>query len=552
MGTGLSFVKNCLQPFSVAPADPLTLYFSIPEGDPMDCLLLHVPKYKHHYGPYGEAMFINYLACGMFSLASEVQRKGYSVEVVHLGLEQMVNARFDLAHYLTIHRPAVVGLSLYWHHQSPDTLAVARTVRETLPDSFIVLGGHTASWFAREIIEDYDFIDAVVQGEGERPLVELMGGHASARELSQIPNLVWRDGGEVRINKERWHATDAQLDGYGFSDFLLLASARDYPHLYPYMFPPRRRFLNRLLFEKRRTAAFLIPLGRGCNLQCAWCGGGKEATRTVLARKCPGRLSADAVMEHLERALRFGYSAVATDFDGPGVEEVIAEVLAMCRRRGLRPSWALDAWTLPSKDFIDDFSATVGPGSSLEFSPDLASEELREKYKAYRFTNDDLFRTLEYLEKKETAIGLHFIYGLPGQEKTRAETREMVDRLYRFDCVMRIQQHACELDPASPLFSDPDKYGIVPHLTTFADYVEAHSGDFKMGYSLPGRGEDELFAARCNDVCLIGRNGKVKCQAMQAVTSRPALDILTYAAGKTLWGLRYDSRISKLFMPGAK
>lgn len=518
----------------------------------MDCLLLHVPKFKHHYGPYGEAVFINFMASGLFSLASEVQRKGYSVEVVHLGLEQMVNPRFDLTHYLTTHRPAVVGLSLNWHHQSPDTLAVARLVRDVLPEAFVVLGGHTASAFAEEIVGNYDFVDGVVRGEGENPLVRLLEAVGNRKEMSKVPNLVWRNGSKTVVNGVVWHASDADLGRYGFSDFLLLSSARDYPHLFPYMFPPRRRFLNRLLFEQRRTASFLIPLGRGCNLQCAWCGGGKEATRNLLHRRRTGRLSPNAIVEHLERALRFGYTTIATDFDGPGMEQVLAEVFAVCRRRGLRPNWAMDAWSLPSREFIDDFAATVAPGSTLEFSPDLASEDLRARYKAYQFTNAQLYQTLEYLEKKGTSIGLHFIYGLPGQEDTRAESRDMMDRLHRFGSVMRIQQHACELDPMSPMFNAPERFGIVSHLSTFADYCRAHDEGFKMGYGLPGRGEDELFAARCDDVCLLGRHGKAKCRAMRTVTSRPGLDILTYTAGKTLWGLRYDSKISRLLSPGAK
>lgn len=518
----------------------------------MDCLLLHVPKFRHRYGPFGPAMFINSMAAGLFSIASEVGKSGYGVEILHLGVERIVDPGFDLSAHLLGRRPKVVGLSLNWHHQAPDTMDTARIVRDTLPDAFVVLGGHTASCFAREILEDYPHVDAVIKGEGEVPMVRLVEALAGGSNLGAVPNLWWREDGEVVENDGRWCAGCDELTSFSFADFSPLSNAAQYPHLFPFMFPPERRYLNRLLFDMKSTAAFSLPLGRGCMNTCAWCGGGAHATRKLYGRRKIDCIAPEAAVEHMERAMRFGYTGVATDFNGPGVEKVVLEILALCRRRGFSPRWAMDTWTLPSRDFVDEFAATAAPGSSLLFSPDFAVEQLRERYKGYHFSNSSLFATLDYLDKREVPVGLHFIYGLPGAEQHDRESRAIIERIYRYRCVHRVQQHACELDPMSPLFLQPERYGIVPAVRTFGDYLNAHRGDFLMGFGHPGRTEKEIHDKRCDSVCLLGRYGKQKCAMSRAVTSMPALDILLYAAGKTLWGLRYDSKMSGLFSPGAK
>lgn len=50
---------------------------------------------------------------------------------------------------------------------------MAKIVKEKCPQTFITLGGFTASYFAQEIMENYPFIDSIIKGEGEIPIREL-------------------------------------------------------------------------------------------------------------------------------------------------------------------------------------------------------------------------------------------------------------------------------------------------------------------------------------------------------------------------------------------
>lgn len=518
----------------------------------MDCLLLHVPKFRHPYGPYGEAMFINFMAVGLLSVAESVRRAGYQVQVVHTGLESSLDPGFELAEYLRLHRPKVVGISINWHHQAPDSLDAARLVKEILPEAYLVAGGHTVTCFAEEIMRDFPVFDGVVKGEGERPMAELVRALSSSSGLSDIPNLLWRDGGQVVVNESRWHASPEEIGEFDPANFSLLANGRHYPRMFHLMFPPERRHLNMLLFKRRTSATFVLPSGRGCMRRCAWCSGGGHSTRSLFGREKVALLQPEQMVEAIQKALAHGYTTIATDFRGPSMESFMARLLEVCRMRNVNPRWNLDAWEFPSRDLVDDFNATAGPESTIEFSPDFGSEELRSKYKGYHFSNADLMAQLDYMRGKKVQAGLLFIYGLPALPRHVQEEKALLKRLHKDSAVKRIHFHACELDPMSPMALDPDYYGIIPKVRTFADYVQAHREGFVMGFEHPDRTEADIFAGRCRNACLLGHRGRQKCALIRTATRFPALDPILFAAGSVLWGIGQDKGLAGIFSPGAK
>jgi len=518
----------------------------------LDCLLLHVPKFRHGYGPYGKATFINFMASGLLSLATAVRRAGYQVRVVHVGLERLLSPDFRLEPMLQRERPSVVGVSVHWHHQVPDSLDVVRSVRRELPDAFVVLGGLTASAYAEEILLTCPEVDGVVCGEGEIPLVRLLEARGAGRSPQGVPNLSYRDGGRVVRPSTWWHATDDEFQALEFADFSLLENAAAYPRLYPFMLPPERVRLNRLLFEMKRTAGFHVPLGRGCFRRCAWCGGGADATVGLLRRERSALTSPEAAVATLERALAFGYRTVATDHWFHGMEGFLSDVLTLCRKRGLAPRWNLDAWELPSLEFCEEFAATAGAGSTIEFSPDMGSQRLRERYKAFRFGNDELLAWIDAVGARGLNVGLHFLYGLPSGPEDDLEEKRLLERLERRSNVCRIQFHACEIEPMSPMLLRPEEHGIEPLVKSFSDYARAHRGGFRMGFSHSGLSEAELHAGRCRSYCLLGRNGRMKCRMLRLATGFRALDPLVHAAGRLIWRGGGDRALLDSLSPGAR
>jgi len=114
----------------------------------MKTILLHVPKFNNFYKPIGDFIWLNYMPMGLLALADNLNQNGFETEVVHLGVEWILNRNFHTVELLQ-NRPEIkaIGLSLHWHHQAFDVIEVARTIKSIRKDIFVFLGGDTASFF---------------------------------------------------------------------------------------------------------------------------------------------------------------------------------------------------------------------------------------------------------------------------------------------------------------------------------------------------------------------------------------------------------------------
>jgi hypothetical protein len=99
-------------------------------------------------------------------------------------------------------QPQVVGLCIASVFQLIPSLQLCKALREGGYPGFIVLGGNTVSRLAQEMAIDpvFDLVDGLVTFQGEQPLLELCQVISSGGSLSRVPQLVWRDRGQIRQN----------------------------------------------------------------------------------------------------------------------------------------------------------------------------------------------------------------------------------------------------------------------------------------------------------------------------------------------------------------
>ncbi len=197
-----------------------------------DCVFIHTPKFNHYFHPLNRVGFVNIIAAGLFSMADILTKNGYNVRIFHLGVEKLINPGIKFEEFFKTIKGKVYGLSLQWHYQIYDVIETARIIRKTDPDAFIVLGGITASYFCDEIIERFDFIDAIVKGEGEIPILKLVKEVVEKRySLSVVPNLVYRKDGRIFHNEQTYIASNEELSNLSFTNFSYLEHSDVYSRI---------------------------------------------------------------------------------------------------------------------------------------------------------------------------------------------------------------------------------------------------------------------------------------------------------------------------------
>jgi radical SAM superfamily enzyme YgiQ (UPF0313 family) len=511
----------------------------------IDCLFVHCPKLNNRYEPIDDHMFITLLPMGMFALCDLLCRNGFPSRIIHLGVEWIEDKAFSLLDYLQELRPRVVAMDLHWHHQSHDVIQTAQRIKEAFPDIFQLLGGMTASFYHQEILANYGAIDAIIRGEAEIPILGLMEAlRQGQRDFRDIPNLSWRNGSEVVINPLSYVASREILDDLNFTHLDLL---RNHPTYVRYMGFPF--YVKGVSKEKNfwmyslKSPMFDLEVGRGCPVNCTWCGGSHASQKGISGRRRVTFRHPEKVLQSIEQALSYGYETMHICFDPfPQKSAYYLDLFSRIRAKGLPVECFYESFGLPTAEFIREFAKTFpGPKSFIALSPEVGSERVRRANKGYFYTNDQLVGTLNVMRQEGVFADIFFTYGVAGEtERDLRDTVDLIKRVKEFPNVRGVRAFSIEIEPGAPWHTNPDAYGIKTRLQRFDDYMRYHSDQghdpfVTLGYTIPGffeegTSEGDSFARRiqrfkCRHLCFIHPNarktsspfwGRMLCRASRA------------------------------------
>lgn len=391
---------------------------------------------------------------GLMYLASFLRRHGIEAYCQFNDLQDEAGALQAQIHWLLDQtRPKLVGVSLKWFPHIARALAICRWVKDYSPDVQVVLGGDTATFFADELITSPD-VDYVVRGDGEIPLLRICEG------ADVIPNCTYKPPGCVAAMPIRYlHQPDTLADVYLSHLDQIFVSPAD-AVLTPYMF---------------------IFTGRGCPMNCHYCGGAREVQAEVWNRPrpyCVLRGLAE-IRNDLVR-LKPYTSTFLFDFDLPTYDsfDIYQSLWA-----GIDLSHHYGHfyfWSLPSPEFIRLVASTF---RFVSLNIDLNSLSERHRLQLSRLGivkpqpgDRDVwafFDECAHHANVRTAVNL--INGLPffTQEDIPA-AHAALDRILRtypsFEGLGWGRLHA---QPGAPMTKAYEKFGMQPGAMTYADYLDA-------------------------------------------------------------------------------
>jgi len=127
---------------------------------------------------------------GLERVAAAVRSAGHDVRL--MDLQVFTHAEYTAE--LRVWQPGAVGFSLNYLANVPEVIDLAKATKQQCPDSFVFVGGHSASFIASELLDHgAGAIDCVVRGEGEAiapRVIEAIGD----RGLERLPGVVTRRG----------------------------------------------------------------------------------------------------------------------------------------------------------------------------------------------------------------------------------------------------------------------------------------------------------------------------------------------------------------------
>lgn len=356
---------------------------------------------------------------GIAYIASVLRENGFTVDLFDLASELPLSVeRLERGGFFDYD---VYGFTAY-SKCFPAALEVLSVLRRRNRRAFVVFGGPHASPCAEQLLGEYAEIDCVIRNEGEYPMLRLMQHiRDGTPDLSEVPNLVYREGG-LDYRREGPQADTARpvrcnATTYVVDDLDTLPHpARDY------VIEPDRRSLR---YNRRDVPVQEVHIcsSRGCPKRCTFCS-------IVVASPTYRVRSVDSLMAEIKELY------AASPF---GHVYFVDANFAVSAKRTLAFSRALHNWNpgvtwsgTATADLVIRHADVLEEVARLncvhlEIGIESGSESQLARYNK-RTTVSDNRQAISLLRRCGISLGLDFVMFDP--ETTLAELRENLDFLF--------------------------------------------------------------------------------------------------------------------------
>jgi clorobiocin biosynthesis protein CloN6 len=430
----------------------------------VDLLLVHAPAFfdfrdrEDVYFPYlstsGDVPITplyEYFPIGFKTIQRYLGERGYEVAILNLSTVLLKYPNLDLRALLASVDARLIGIDLHWMVHVQGSLEVARLAKSIHPETPIVFGGISSTYYARQLAE-YPFIDLVLKGyDTHEPLMVLMNELEGDRRLERVENLTWKRDGEI-VENGLTYAPDAFSCGIDWTTV------------------PRERGTQILELMSTQNA--------GCAYNCGWCGGSRDAFRRVFKRKrAMVRKPAAEVRYEFEQARQtpdvgryYFYSVGSYNETREGMNRFLDEI-ERTPFRGI----SYEQFHLASDDMLRRM-VKANPRTTITLSPESHDMTIARLAGRGVYTPDEMEAWIERaLDIGIHAIDIWYFIGMPHQtEASVLDTVAYCERLLKKFQGRRVTPLLCPmipfLDPASNFFEHPEEHGY----RTFFRTVEEH------------------------------------------------------------------------------
>jgi B12-binding domain/radical SAM domain protein len=428
---------------------------------------------------------------GFASLSEYLERHGLKVRIINVAMKMLKDEKFDVERLLQKNRPLAFGIDLHWMAHVQGALALAEIIKRFHPDTPVILGGFSATYYHEEILRQYPFIDFVMRGDStEKPLLQLLQAIKAGGDFKNIPNLTYRDGvNGIQVNP--LNHVPGNLDEITIDYRHIMKKVVRY--IDPTGYQP---FIDWYTYPV--TAVFTC---RGCIYSCKTCGGSAQTFRLMANRRKPAyrnpKLLAQDIFnisDHLHAPVM-----IIGDIFQPG-EEYAFTFLQEMKRRPIANHIAFEFFVPPSRAQLKRIAESIS-NFNIEISPESHDDEVRRAF-GRPYHNESLERMLEdAINFGSKRIDLFFMTGLPKQTyssvlQTVDYCRSLLERCRPYNKLFPfISPLAPFLDPGSTVFEAPEKYGYRLLYRTVEEHRQAllaPSWKYILNYETEWMSRDEI------------------------------------------------------------
>jgi len=410
---------------------------------------------------------------GFVSMAHYLERHGHRARIVNIALKMLNSEKFDAEKFIKRLNAEAFCIDLHWMAHLHGAIEIAKICKKFHPNTPVIFGGFTSTYYHDEILTKFSFIDYVLKGDScEYPLLKLIE-NLNKTDKEDIPNLSWRKNNIVKSNP-----------------------ITNVPETVNFVIDPK--FMLKLIIRDMDIDANLpyrswldeptmpILTSKGCLYNCVKCGGSSECYKRIYNRKKPAFMEPDKVIEQLRLNEEYIKNPVFFLNDiRMGGKRYYEEVFKKIKKEKIDLPVVFELFSPLTEEFAVTLKSTFAH-YNLEMSPEDASDDVR-FCAGKNYTNEDVENSIEIAlnndcdkfdlffmlglgkqSKKSIYRTLDYIDSVIGKFKKFKNSGEREHKVYPF-----ISPYAPTLDPGSIAFENPARYGYVVLHRTLEEHYNA-------------------------------------------------------------------------------
>lgn len=369
---------------------------------------------------------------GLLSLATILSNEGHEAKIIDLQMllvKNLLTSGDDYYHKcgqkIVQDSPDVIGFTAMCNSY-PASILLAKECRRLLPHATILFGGPQATFVDVETLREFNWIDAIVCGEGERAILDLIQALETDQGLQNITGVTYREkDGQILRNRSQEYIED--LDTLPIPDYSLLDYCEDY-------------------FKYKRSIS--LDVGRGCPYNCRYCST-SLLWRRQFRIKSPERI-VDEIKELHEK---YGVKTVKLTHDLFTVKKELAlRFCQLMKENCPQVTWACSARTSTIDDeILDEFSRA---GCDMIF---YGIESGSPKVLQYFRKDMDLEHTLNVVKatlQRKIKTMTSFIFGAPIEDEESLNQTLMLGLKFKVMGSDTVQMHQLIPESGTDVFCE--------------------------------------------------------------------------------------------------
>ena len=402
---------------------------------------------------------------GLAYIAAALRCEGVDVEIYNQDMHHYPDEH--LTEHLNENTFDVIGVGVIGgYYQYRKLLSLSNAINSSRNRPFYIIGGHGPSP-EPEYFMDKTHADAVVIGEGEVTIVDLLKALSNHQPLSTVRGIAFRNGDSIIVNERQPLIND--LDSI--------------PHPAYDLFPIEYYRLLRLEHVASTDFTMSILSGRGCSFKCNFCYRMDEGLRL---RKN------EAIIEEIE-LLQKDYRITYIEFEDELLMSSIQRVESLCSdfiRAGLNIRWSCNGrlnYARPDLLRLMKEAGCVFINYGIEAMDD---QILRNMNKA--LTTEQIIQGIEATLNVGISPGYNIIFGNIGENRDTLENG--VQFLLKYDdCTQMRTIRPVTPYPGSQLYYYAIEKGLLKDCRDF--YEEKHLNSDLLAVNFTDMSDEEFH--RC-------------------------------------------------------